>query len=276
MASTGRLVAFVDTAGNIQSVRDTRPWPDKIPIQGWRAAARAGDMEARWYGITNAGLLAYASDAGDVIPPPALTRWADLGTVPVLAITTDSIMPTVCLVTAGGYGRCIWDHSSVPLESEKVHAVCLAAANAACFLDVFGDVHCIDKFMVVWITFPALDGEPWVEIACGSSTLCARALSGKLRCFSIPILPEWEFKLPAELPGNYTMVAAYHTPYASYQNQWTDRQRVCGIDTARRLQCMFAWRADSAEYYKLVTLEPERTWAAVAVMYDGFCAISAD
>ncbi len=286
MATAADTAVFVDTAGIVRTIRDsTLDQASSFTTKGaWRAASRIMGMSssvAGWYGVTNAGVLGFANETGTIVPPPLMQRWPDLRSARVLAVATDYFWrPGHCVVTSGMLGRCI---SGDPSEfvfyyfsREQVHAACIAAADLFCFLDIYGEIHC--KAPSRTLTPP--EGELWVEIICGSSSVCARTASGTLHCFFLGNNPQ---QWPVQLSGRYSSLAAYHAPYFAEPSSTllpraNSRQRVCGIDTAHRLQCMFAWKdpGSSQEFSKLVTLEPTRAWAAVAVTYDSVCAIPAN
>ncbi|KAI7840465.1 hypothetical protein COHA_005767 [Chlorella ohadii] len=286
MATAADTAVFVDTAGIVRTIRDsTLDQASSFTTKGaWRAASRIMGMSssvAGWYGVTNAGVLGFANETGTIVPPPLMQRWPDLRSARVLAVATDYFWrPGHCVVTSGMLGRCISGDPSEFVFSyfsrEQVHAACIAAADLFCFLDIYGEIHC--KAPSRTLTPP--EGELWVEIICGSSSVCARTASGTLHCFFLGNNPQ---QWPVQLSGRYSSLAAYHAPYFAEPSSTllpraNSRQRVCGIDTAHRLQCMFAWKdpGSSQEFSKLVTLEPTRAWAAVAVTYDSVCAIPAN
>ncbi len=252
LASSGIAAVFTNTSGNVHTVFDgiVDP-PTMVDTSGtWRAAAWGTGLQRifsdGWYGITNAGTFALANLAGKRATAPALVGWPDLKAVHVLALAAHSEASSLCLVSAEGLGRCRWPSSSL-LQTNTVHAVCLASMHVACFLDVYGDVRCLDINAYqpgspqtdVFFTPP--ENELWVEIVCGQNSFCARATSGKLRCF---VLLGNTLASPTLPSSNFTMIAAaslhlFRPP--------TERQRLCGIDTARRLRCTFAWQTGAVK-----------------------------
>lgn len=198
----------------------------------------------------------------------------------MLTLATPYVEPHMCYVTPDGAGRCVarpalGSSDISPLLIATVHAVCLYTGNDACFLDIYGDVHC-SLFQYRVNTFSNPDGELWVELVCGVSSFCARSASGKHRCFNL--VPSMDasvtFKSAAPLPGDFTMLAASNMAFPSYNPNEADRQRFCGVDAARRLQCMFIVKNGLAETSRLVTFDG--AWAAAAATYNSVCAISAN
>ncbi|KAI7840331.1 hypothetical protein COHA_006113 [Chlorella ohadii] len=271
---------FVDRSGNVLAVPN---WdgkqlpPIRFATNGtWRAAAVG--LGEDYLGITKASMLAHADGMGNIISPPVLTAFPNLAAMRVLTLTTERFDSTaLCLVTTDGLGRCTGRFAGI----DSVHAVCHAGDNGlinmVCFLGVYGDVHCVDLSNdgfppeKTTASFTPPEGELWVEIACGSFTICARATSGKVRCFSLFGNP-YPLHDTEQLPGGYLTIASFQDAMGYYQN----RQRVCGIDTARQLQCLLAYKYLGLDHRTFVTLGPERPWAAVAITFDGLCAISAD
>lgn len=274
LATSAGVAVFVDTAGKTYLMKDDTPEQATSFPTNWRAASY--DTQG-FNGITHAGRLVYVDGSGKAASPPGLYWWPFLADVPMLATISEAGCNVPgCLVTASGRGYCsLWGGLA---EVENVHAACLPAGDVACFLDIYGYVQCAVHGNPSLLVIPPPENEHWVEIVCASSYACARSTSGELRCF--PVL-DYPYTLPAQLSGKFSSPAAYHTTCPTYYPIYnsfygTDRQRVCGIDAARRLQCMLAWKTGESEASKLVTLEPTRAWAAVVVTYDSVCAIPAD
>ena len=271
-------MASIDKSGNVFTVRDGNPSPSIFSTRrAWRATA-PNSFGERWYGIAHNGTLQYAelqrSLSTDTVRANLPVPGWDQRVVAVVPISPYRFMEDLCVVTTEGSGSCPGNTfflSGSMLGGPTithVHALCAPSSGWACFLSIYGDLGCwpLRRLRDTPLRIPApAEGERWVEIVCGSSIVCARAATGRVRCFSV-FVSSTPFMKPPQLSGNYTTLAAY----SRIRRTGTDRQRLCGIDTSHKLVCSFASPSSTAQ---LVTIEPKSSWAAVAVTYESVCAI---